>query len=207
MRIEELLAPEALASLEAAVGRAERTTSSEIVPMLVERSDSYADVRAGVAALLAFAAGAVWLALWPRLARWTVPTQICVFAALVWLLHWRPLLRALLPARLRRERVQRAAALAFHHGGIHSTRERTGILLYVSLLEHQVVVLADEGIHARVGEGTWDDVVTRVLDGIRSGRADDGLVEAIRLCGEHLAAHFPRRDDDENELADRPRGA
>jgi putative membrane protein len=202
MRIEQLLAPEALAAIEAAVGRAERATSSEIVPMLVERSDSYADVRAGAAALLAFAAGALWLALWPRLARWTVPTQIGVFAALVWLL-----LRALLPLRLRRERVQRAAALAFHHGGLHSTRERTGILLYVSLLERQVAVLADQGIHARVPEGTWQDVVTRVLDGIRSGRADDGLVEAIRLCGEHLAAHFPRRPDDVNELPDRPRGA
>ncbi|HXX48791.1 MAG TPA: TPM domain-containing protein, partial [Myxococcota bacterium] len=130
-----------------------------------------------------------------------------VFAALVWLLHWRPLLRALLPAGLRRERVRRAAALAFHHGGLHATRERTGILLFVSLLERQVVVLADEGIHSRVADGTWDDVVARVLEGIRSGRADDGLVEAIRLCGEHLAAHFPRRADDVNELPDRPRGS
>jgi len=206
MRVEQLLTDAARAAVADAVARAERTTSGEIVPMLVARSDSYADVRAGVSALLALAAGAVLLLVAPKLARWIVPTQIGVFAAAVWLLHWRPLLHALLPAPLETARVHRAAVLAFHDQGLVETRERTGILLYVSLLEHRVVVLADRGIHARVPDGTWDDVVERVLDGIRKRRADDGLCDAIRLCGEHLAEHFPPRPDDANELANGPRG-
>jgi putative membrane protein len=102
--------------------------------------------------------------------------------------------------------VQRAAELAFHQLGMVETRGRTGILIYVSLLERRVVVLADRGIHARVAEGTWDGVVARVVEGIRRGQADDGLVEGIRLCGEILARHVPPQPNDPNELPDRPRG-
>ena len=207
MRAHELLAPGAFAAIEDAVRGAERTTSGEIVPMLVERSDSYLDVRGVIAALVALAAGALWLALLPELSAWTIPTQICVFAAVAWGLHWAPLLRLLAPDPLLAARVHRAAALAFHEQGLVETRHRTGILLFVSLLERQVVVLADRGIHERVPDGTWDDVVAKVLEGIRAGRADEGLVEAIRSCGEHLAAHFPRQPDDRNELPNRPRGA
>jgi len=86
------------------------------------------------------------------------------------------------------------------------TRERTGILLYVSLLEHRVEVLADRGIHERVEPGTWDGVVARVLDGIRTGRAEAGLVDAITHCGELLAQHFPVQPDDSDELPNRLRG-
>jgi putative membrane protein len=207
MRVHELLAPGAAAAIEAAVAGAERATSGEIVPMVVERSDSYADLRFAAAALVALALGGVASELAPALSLWIVPTQICVFGALSWLFGRRLLLRALLPNALAEARVHRAASLAFHDTGLVETRDRTGILLYVSLLERRVQVVADRGIHARVADGTWDGVVEGVLAGIRAGRADAGLVDGIRLCGEILTANFPRRADDRNELPDRPRGA
>jgi len=206
-RIDELLAADALASIEAAVRGAERTTSGEIVPMLVERSDSYADVRLGAAALVAIASGGVFLAFRPLLSDWLVPAQLCVFAALCWGFGWRPLLGLVAPNPLFAERVHRAASLAFHDAGLVATRERTGILIYVSLLERRVQVLADRGIHERVPDGTWDGVIDKVVAGIREHRAVVGMVEGIRRCGEILARHFPPRPDDVNELPDRPRGA
>ncbi|HTO09911.1 MAG TPA: TPM domain-containing protein [Myxococcota bacterium] len=205
--VEELLAPGAFDSIEAAVRDAERTTTGEIVPVVVERSDSYADVRIGAAALVAIAGGGLLAAFAPQLDPWLVPTQIGVFAALCAGFGWRPLLGAVAPNPLFSERVHQAAALAFHHAGLVETRERTGILIYVSLLERRVEVVADKGIHARVADGTWEEVVERVLAGIRAGRADQGLVAGIRRCGEILAANFPPRADDLNELPDRPRGA
>jgi putative membrane protein len=204
--VEELLAPGAFDHIEAAVRDAERTTSGEIVPVVVERSDSYADVRIGAAALLAIASGGLLLALAPELERWLVPTQIGVFAALCAGFRWRPLLGALTPHVLFAHRVHHSASLAFHEAGLMETRERTGILIFVSLLERRVEVIADRGVHARVADGTWNDVVERVLAGIRAGHADQGLVAGIRRCGEILAAHFPPRPDDRNELPDRPRG-
>jgi putative membrane protein len=207
MRVADLLAPDALAAIEAAVRGAERTTSGEIVPVVVERSDPYADVRIGAAAIVALALGGVFLAFAPSHSAWLVPTQICVFAALCWAFGWRPLLGLVAPNPLFAERVHRAASLAFHEAGLVETRDRTGILIFVSLLERRVQVLADRGIHLRVEDGTWDGVVLRIVAGIRVGQADQGLIDGIRLCGEILARHFPPRSDDANELPDRPRGA
>jgi putative membrane protein len=206
-RVEDLLAPEAIAAIEAAVRGAERTTSGEIVPVVVERSDPYTDVRIGAAAIAAIALGALYLELLPGRDVWLVPTQICVFAALCAVFGWRPLLGLVAPNPLFAERVHRAAVFAFHDAGLIETRERTGILIYVSLLERHVEVLADRGIHERVPDGTWDAVVERVVTGIRENRAGEGLIAGIKLCGQILSGSFPPRPDDSNELPDRPRGA
>jgi putative membrane protein len=69
-----------------------------------------------------------------------------------------------------------------------------------------VVVLADRGIHSRVEAGTWDVVVARVIAGIQARRAEEGLADGIRICGDILAGRFPPRSDDTNELPDTPRG-
>ena len=206
MRASELLDERGIAAIEAAVRSAERATSGEIVPVIVERSDAYAELRFGAAALVAFAAGALALLLTPELAHWLVPTQLGVFAAGAWLFGRSALLRHLIPADVAAKRVARAAALAFHESGLVETRDRTGILIYLSLLEHRVIVLADRGIHARVEAGTWDAVVARVVAGIKERRAEAGLADGIRLCGEILSQRFPSRPGDVDELPNTPRG-
>ncbi len=205
MRARDLLDERGRAAIAAAVSAAERATSGEIVPVIVERSDAYAEVRLGAAALVAFATGAIALVLAPELGHWLLPTQLGVFVASAWLFGQPPLLRWLIPADVVASRVARAAALAFHEVGLVETRERTGILIHVSLLEHRVSVLADRGIHARVEAGTWDAVVERVVAGLAAQRAEAGLADGIRLCGEILSRHFPRRPDDLNELPNTPR--
>ena len=119
----------------------------------------------------------------------------------------RAVLRLLVPLQVSEERVHRAASLAFREAGLVETRDRTGILIYVSLLEHRVVVLADRGIDSRVEPGTWDAVVARIVTGIKADRAEEGLADGIRLCGEILASRFPPRPDDTNEIPNAPRGA
>jgi putative membrane protein len=207
MHAHELLAPGAFAAIEDAVRGAERTTSGEIVPVVVERSDSYADVRIGAAALLAIGLGATLLAFAPQLLHWLVPIELGLFAGGCWLFGFRRLLGAVTPNPLFSERVRHGAALAFHHAGVVETRERTGILIYVSLLERRVQVIADRGIHERVPDGTWDGVVEAVTAGIAAGHADRGLVDGIQRCGQILARYFPPRPDDANELADGPRSS
>jgi len=205
MRVEQLFDSAALDLVERAVQEAERRTSGEIVPAIVDQSHDYAGVRAAAAALFAFATGAAVLAAPLDPVLWLPPLQLAAFAG-GWLLSGRrALLRRLIPARVCTEAVARAARLAFLEHGLVETRERTGILIYISLLEHRVLVLADRGIDPLVEDGTWDGVVDRVLDGIRSGRAEEGLCAAIRLCGDLLAARFPRRDDDRDELENRAR--
>ena len=77
------------------------------------------------------------------------------------------------------------------------------MLLFVSLLERRVVVLGDEGIHARVGDSHWTATTKAVLDGIERDSLRDGLLTGIARCADVLAAHFPAQRDDVNELEDR----
>jgi putative membrane protein len=201
MRPQELLGDDAFSRVEGAIRAAEAHTSGEIVVRVVERSDSYLGPRSLLGAALAFTAGAVYLAT-PLPTLWLPAAQAAVFALACAASGRSPLLRAIVPRAWRREQVERAAGVAFLEHGLSHTRERTGILIYLSLAEHEVEVLGDQGIASRVDASTWSDVVALILDGIRAGQAERGLSQAVQRCGEILAAHFPARADNPNELPD-----
>jgi putative membrane protein len=86
---------------------------------------------------------------------------------------------------------------------LQSTEAATGVLIFVSLFERRVIVLADHGIDAKVGQEHWTGVTAAVLRGIASGSLRNGLSSGIALAGGVLAEHFPWRDGDRNELPDR----
>jgi uncharacterized membrane protein len=95
------------------------------------------------------------------------------------------------------------AVEVFERLGMHRTAERAGVLIYLSVDDRKLAVIGDAGIHARVGQEYWDRLVVRVLAHLREARPRDGLVDAVREIGAALAANFPRRRDDRNELSDR----
>ena len=100
-------------------------------------------------------------------------------------------------------RVERAARTAFLEHEVFATRDRSGVLIFLSLLERRVMVLADSGIDAVVDPGAWSGIVDQIVRGIREGRPADALVEAIERCGELLdRAGLERREDDRDELDD-----
>jgi putative membrane protein len=98
--------------------------------------------------------------------------------------------------------VRNRAKQAFLDHGVTETRDRSGVLIFLSELEHQVQILADRGIHERLGVETWQRHVRTITRAIREDRAGIGIVEVVQEIGEELAAAFPARDDDENELPD-----
>ena len=67
-----------------------------------------------------------------------------------------------------------------------------------------VEIIADEGIHSQVGSTPWTEAVADLTAALKAGRPADGFVQAIERCGAVLAAHFPPRPDDRNELPDQP---
>ncbi len=77
------------------------------------------------------------------------------------------------------------------------------MLVFVSLLEHRVVLLADEGIDAKVDAAFWAETDDAILDGIRRGSLRDGLVAGIHRAGERLSELFPWKEGDRNEIPDR----
>ena len=100
---------------------------------------------------------------------------------------------------------RRLAERAFQRLGMHSTRNRNGVLLLVAPARREVVVLGDEGIHARVGDAFWAEIAANVGAHFHQGRFTQGVVEAVDAIAEALARHFPasaESGDNPNELPD-----
>jgi putative membrane protein len=100
-------------------------------------------------------------------------------------------------------RVSQRAAQAFIAEEVFNTRDRTGILIFLSLLEHKVLVVGDAGINAKVESREWVDIVGRIVAGIRGGRPAEGLIDAIQQSGVLLQKQgVALRGDDTDELRD-----
>jgi putative membrane protein len=205
MNAEKLFNADEKERIQRAVTAAEQNTSGEIVPMVVNSSSRYTEIEmAGLAlglvigTLSAFIFHDPWEAIHSNLL-WPLGGALLGFL----LCRIPPVKRFLIP----RDRIERAVDLralaAFSSQGLHHTRDHTGILILVSLLEHRVEVLADRGINEKVSPGTWEEIVQIVTTGLKSGSACDGFCKAIARCGEILAQHFPRLADDRDELANK----
>lgn len=94
------------------------------------------------------------------------------------------------------------ALYIFKHLGMHQTALRTGVLFYLAVEDRKLAILGDQGINEVVQEGFWDEVKDLMVQHFKEGQYTLGLCEGIRLAGEQLIHHFPRKQDDINELSD-----
>jgi uncharacterized membrane protein len=91
----------------------------------------------------------------------------------------------------------------FEKLGMTATRERNGVLIFVAPRSQKFAVLGDKGIHERCGDEFWQQLVSSMQQHFRAENFTDAVVEAITETGDLLARHFPRADDDRNELPDK----
>ena len=193
--------------VHAALAEVERATSGEIVPVVVERSDPH-PAAPWRAALVILAVGTGLLT--PHLP-WNNPGLFLLcqlglgglgFAVACALPDFR---RAFIAEDRATATAQEQALQEFFSNGLFKTEQRTGVLLFVSLLEHRVVVLADSGVDDVVGAEAWQSTDRAILEGIRAGSLRDGLIAGIRVAGGVLAEHFPSGDGaaPRNELPNR----
>ena len=197
------MSPQDRERISAAVQRAEGATSGEIVCVLARRSADTGALAMLVAALLALALPWALMVFTALPLQEILGLQLALFVGLAVLLSMPPLAVLLLPRSVRRAAAHRAALEQFVARGMGRTGGRTGVLIFVSLAERYARIVADEAITARVPQSEWQDAVDALIGHMREDRIADGYVEAIERCGRVLAAHFPRRPDDRNELPDR----
>lgn len=214
MSVRDYFSEADLEAIRAATEAAERRTSGELVCVIVARSDTYDEVRWLAATVGAFfgilltAYGLYAVETWTESIHvWIALVPVAVSAACWLLASAVPAIRRELagPVTLQ-ERVHQRAAAAFVDEEVFNTRERTGILVFVSLFERRVEILTDEGIRRQVADDAWREIVERLTAGLRDGHAREALVSAVERCADLLeAAGFERPPDDVNELPDEPR--
>jgi len=187
------------------VVEAESRTRGEIVPMIVRSSDPYAHLHVTGGIAFAVAAFAVVSMLRPWIhPSWLLISELLGYAAGSLLFRLDGVKRLFLTKIEMEAKVFDRALRAFYEHDLHKTRESTGILILASLLERRVQILADHGIHEKVGDAEWHKAANLLTRALKEKRAGDGFCEAIALCGDVLARHFPAAEKNPNELPDRP---
>lgn len=210
-------------AIAAAVSAAEATTDAEIVAIVAQKSDAYHDaalhwVVLGMLFLIAVMAAVPgrFVATLDRLAGgWSSGSTtgqllgaalillILVFLLLRWATATDAVRMIITPGGTKTRRVRARAVLLFRAAIEARTATRTGVLLYVSLAEHRAEIVTDQAVLATVSPDEWGAAMAALVEGLKEGRAGDGMAAAIARIGAILAQHFPFTGTDPNELPDR----
>jgi len=183
--------------IEAAVTSVERRTAAEFAVVTTRVSDRYSLyplVWAQFAALMVTGIAAL---VWPRLGiRAAVLIQVPVVIALWLLFHWLPVRLLLVPKRVKHAYARRLAQREFS-ARVARGSHRNRILLFVSLAERYVEIIADRGTHALAPEGTWDKIVGDFVATVKAGHVADGILAAVEACGVVLETHHPPTSEEQ----------
>lgn len=205
---QRFLSPGEREQIDAAVKAAEKRTAGEIVCMIVGSSYRYPMANVLGATVLALPLALV-LTHWIGAHLWIGTQNMWLFIGLFGVLfaafyllvdHTAWLKRRFISRTEMEEEVREAAVTAFFNHGLYRTRDATGILVLISVLEHKVWILADHGIDAKVPAGQWETLVASITAGIRQKRAAAAIGAAVERIGTILESHFPVRADDRDEL-------
>jgi putative membrane protein len=193
--------------IESAIAEAESRTSGEIVPILVRRSSTVGHVPLvcftllllcvflmDLPATLGELGGPYWA--------WLGACWLLVSVLALGLQRFDVVQRGLTPRIDQMQQVDLRAQIEFYELGVSQTQDRTGILLFVSLMEHRAVVLADQSIAEKLDAKIWQELVDLMIQGVKGGDLATGMSQAIQRCGDLLSTHFPISEDDANELHD-----
>ncbi|WP_133254937.1 TPM domain-containing protein [Phenylobacterium hankyongense] len=223
-----MLSPSDLAAIETAVREAETRTTGEIYCVVAEESSDYGETPLAWAAGVSLLApallllGGVHVSAPDLFGGWTaaqvgqaaeraarqaligaIVLQAALFVVTLLVVALPPVRRLLTPPAFKRERVRRRAREQFLAKNLHLTRERTGVLIFVSFAERMAELVADEGIAAHAEPRVWDRAMAALTEGLKRGEPAAGFAAAIGLCADVLAERFPARPgDNPNELPD-----
>lgn len=210
MNIDKILTDEFKNKIKNAVQDAEKQSGGEVVVHIAQESDGYNNIYSAVGFFSAFIGSFIFILLYRFIE--LVSSNSPYFIAAVFLLPLliisllyliRPL-RLLFTSKDQMDYyVNLKAKEAFLDNEVFNTEDRAGILIYISLFEKRVVVLADNGINKKVKKDKWDAVVQTIINGIKNNSLISGIIPGILLCGNILKGNnVKRRFKDKNELDD-----
>jgi len=186
-----------------AVTEAEKTTSAEIVPLAVSASHDYPKAETLGAMCAALTLGALTTAAFGGSDMWVFLVFFAVyfFAGHELLKRFPALKRPFISAERIEDEVREGALAAFYRHGLSRTRDHNGVLIYISVFERKVWILADKAVMDCVPQSALDGLASELTAGIRHGRRGRAVAVCVRKCAVLLSRRFPAKADDTDELS------
>ncbi|HJX90816.1 MAG TPA: hypothetical protein VJ372_09985 [Pyrinomonadaceae bacterium] len=193
-------------TLAGCIQEIERNTDAELVVVVRARSASYAHADYLFGFALAFVVLLVILFVPFSFPEYFVPIDVALAFAIGSIISWRSnsVRRLFSTEKFRHKSVRTAAAAMFYEAGIANTNAEMGILIYLSLLERRLELIADRGVLKKVPAHDWNHELFE-LHKVGENPDAKSFQEAIRRLGEVLATHVPATGENPNELPDMPR--
>ena len=170
----------------------ESRTDAEVVTVLAGQSDNYLYISTLWAAFLALLVAPLmqFLPWWIEYQQ-AFTLQWILFIALAVLFRWRPLTMKLVPKKVRYWRASNLARRQFLEHELHSTKNRLGLLIFVSQAEHYVEILADRGLAEQITNESWQEIVENFIREVKKGKTGEAFVHCVEKCGELLEEAAP----------------
>jgi len=188
-------------ALEKRVGSLEQKTSIEFVPVIVRRSSSYAAWRMLFATLFTLAGASLLIGFEQPVTIYVELGGLCFSLLFFYVLFsWDALLRLCIPSSVLHEEVEEGALRAFLHEEVFATRQRTGLLIFVSIFERGVFVLADKGFREKVDGAHWSQMAAKLARDFNRRNPGETFLEAISELTAKVEKDFPASANNPNEL-------
>ncbi|HXR24424.1 MAG TPA: TPM domain-containing protein [Candidatus Binataceae bacterium] len=184
--------PEEHNRIDAAIAEMERSTAADLCLVVTRVSDRYSLYPVAWAAIGALLLGALVSLLRPDLAsRTTIVIQLWFLIVMTLLLEWLPVRLSIVPKCVKHAHAWQLAHREFNAHATANPKQHHRILLFVSLGERYVEIIADHETHALAPAGAWNKIVEEFLTTVKAGRVADGVVAAVMACGAILKEHHP----------------
>lgn len=197
--------------IEKQIETIEKKTQAEIVPVIVRSSSLYTQAPLTLMLLFAMLFLVLWEIFVPHLYWDSLPQAVGLLVAGVVAVFFgaslfarSPLVRRALTVRSEElEQCWKRARIEFYENRLHHTEDSMGVLIYISLLEHVVIVLADQKIAQQLPSETWQTTVDEVVLGIKNKTMAEGIQKGLNACSQLLIEKFPASINNINELSNK----
>ena len=186
----------------------EKSSSGEIVPVLASKSSKYLFFRFMYASIFTYLILFIYFYFIKENLNFALDLDI--FGLIVGLIsfyvfyslsNFNLVLKYLIPKKVKKYKCEKQAYFEFFQNEVYKTRDNTGILIYISVLERQVVVIGDWGINSKIDNKEWDNLIKIIVKSIKEKNITQGIVEGLIATNDLLKNNFPIKPDDTNELS------
>ena len=181
--------------IDAAIAEIGRSTVADLQVVVARVSDRYSLYPVAWAAITAILLGALVSLIRPDIAsRVVIMIQLWFLVVITVLLDWLPIRLWIVPERVKHAHARQLAHREFNAHVTANPKQPHRILLFVSLGERYVEIIADHQTHALAPAGVWNKIVDEFLTTVKAGRVADGVLDAVAACGSILKAQHPAID-------------